>query len=448
MSANDIWTANKFLKNPAGDGGLPRIPSLKTTNETNNNTHMHNNTDKALLFAKAFSPPPPINTPLTTNFKAIIDLKSYYNPWKEFIMVVLRKPSKPNYETPKAYRPIALISTMAKLLTSIIAENLSRIVEQHHILPKNHFGGRPGQSTSDAIHYLISKIHAAWNKNKVASVLFLDVEGAFPNAVTARLIHNLKKRRIPNSIVNFVKQLLTNRSTRLKFNDYLSDPIPISNGIGQGDPLSMILYILYNADLLETPLNQINEDAIGYVDNIAVIAIGENFDDTTNRLKNLMMREDRGLEWSRSHNSKFKVNKSAVMHFTRKTTQDPDTNKRIPIPSPNLIIKGQTVNEVKSYKCLGILINNKLNWKEQAQRATAKVTNWILQFRRLTKLSTGVKLKLMHQLYLAVALPKIAYGLDTVTPSNILRYYQAYRFRVFKFLVFKEFSCCYKEFIL
>ena len=147
-----------------------------------------------------------------------------------------------------------------------------------------------------------------------------------------------------------------------------------------------------------------------------------------------MMREDGGLEWSRSHNSKFEVNKSAVMHFTRKTAQDLDTNKRIPIPSPNLIIKGQTVNEFKSYKYLGILIHNKLNWKEQAQRATVKATNWILQFRRLTKPSTGVKLKLMCQLYLAVALPKITYGTppltnkkDTTNPQAQSPYYKTFK---------------------
>ena len=99
---------------------------------------------------------------------------------------------------------------MAKLL---IAANLSDIAEQHLLLPKNHFGGRPGRSTVDTIHYLTNKVHQAWQNNKVTSILFLDVEGAFPNAVTTRLIHNLKKRRIPTAIINFVKLLLYNRKT-------------------------------------------------------------------------------------------------------------------------------------------------------------------------------------------------------------------------------------------
>lgn len=111
--------------------------------------------------------------------------------------MVLRKPNKPCYEVPKAYRPIALLSTTAKVLTSIVAENISLLIEQHHLLPNTHFRGRPGRSTSDAVQYLIHKIKKAWREDKVASVLFLDVEGAFPNAVTDRLIHNLKRRRIP-----------------------------------------------------------------------------------------------------------------------------------------------------------------------------------------------------------------------------------------------------------
>ena len=75
---------------------------------------------------------------------------------------------------------------MAKVLTVIVAENLSRVVEQHQLLPKMHFRGRPGRSTADTVHYLVDKVCMAWRSNKVASVLFLDIEGAFPNAVTRK----------------------------------------------------------------------------------------------------------------------------------------------------------------------------------------------------------------------------------------------------------------------
>ena len=468
MTAADIWTANKFVKEPVGDGGSPRIPTLKVKGPDGAEVLINNNEEKAKIFTKLFFPPPPVATNnlehyeypdplpdppqiracqirrhiaklspfkahgpdgvpnvvlqkcvdsiisrLTRIFRAIVARNLYYEPWKEFTTIVLRKPGKPSYEVPKAHRPIALISTMAKVLTAIVAEDLSRAIEQHQLLPKTHFGGRPGRSTSDAIHYLIDKIHTAWRENKVVSVLFLDVEGAFPNAVTTRLVHNLRRRRVPASIVRFVKTLLTGRKTRLKFDDYVSEVTDITNGIGQGDPLSMLLYILYNADLLELPDNTQSEDAIGYADDVALLASGPDFDETTRRLKEMMTKGDGGLHWSADHNSRFEVSKSAIIHFSRKTVPEPGTARgRVPLHRPALLLEGQLVREATSYKYLGVQIDSQLRWKEQAQRATANATKWILQFRRLTRPTTGVKAKLMRQLYLAVALPKITYGID------------------------------------
>ena len=259
----------------------------------------------------------------------------------------------------------------------------------------------------------VCRIKEAWQKNQVASILFLDVEGAFPNAVTERLIHNLRKCRIPDIYVLFIQQLLTGRRTRLKFDDFISESMHILNGIGQGDPLSMILYILYNADLLEIPVNEEKESAVGFVDDIALVAVGSDFHETTNRLEAMMTREEGGLQWSRDHNSKFEVSKSVILHASRRTQEDPDSEgSRVPLERPRLLLQGQEIREVESFKYLGVQIDAQLRWNEQAQRAKANTTKWLLQFRRLTRPSTGVNSKLMRQLYLAVALPKITYGLD------------------------------------
>ena len=77
-------------------------------------------------------------------YKATLTLGIYYDPWRKFTMVMLRKPGKPNYELPKAHCPIVLLSTIAKVLTALVAEDISRLVECHQLLPKTHFGGCPG----------------------------------------------------------------------------------------------------------------------------------------------------------------------------------------------------------------------------------------------------------------------------------------------------------------
>ena len=56
----------------------------------------------------------------------------------------MQKPGKPRYNIPKAYRPIALMNTMAKLLSAMVMEDLIYMSERYALLPNNHFGGWPG----------------------------------------------------------------------------------------------------------------------------------------------------------------------------------------------------------------------------------------------------------------------------------------------------------------
>ena len=152
---------------------------------------------------------------------------------------------------PKAYQLVALVNTIAKLLSSIMAEDIVHLMEVHSLLPANHFGGRPGRTTSDLLHLLVDTVKAAWWRKQVVSALFLDIERAFPNMVTDCLLHTLRKHWIPERYVVFVNSMLTGCKNRLKFDDYLSKWFLLDNGIVQGNPLSMILYLYYNVDLLD-----------------------------------------------------------------------------------------------------------------------------------------------------------------------------------------------------
>jgi hypothetical protein len=59
MTANEMWTANKYIKEPVGDGGNPRIPTLKVKNAAGIETLVNDNDKKAKTFASVFFPPPP-----------------------------------------------------------------------------------------------------------------------------------------------------------------------------------------------------------------------------------------------------------------------------------------------------------------------------------------------------------------------------------------------------
>ena len=130
-------------------------------------------------------------------YKAILECNLQYTLWKTFTTIVLQKPGKPRYDVPKAYCPIALLKTMWKVLTAIVADQLTYYSKKHDLLPDCHFRGRLGHTTTDALHLLTHQIKTEWRQHNIISVLFLDVEGTFPNAIPERLVHNLCNRCIP-----------------------------------------------------------------------------------------------------------------------------------------------------------------------------------------------------------------------------------------------------------
>ena len=125
-------------------------------------------------------------------------------------------------------------------MSTIVANQITFITEKHQLLLSHHFRGQPGCTTTDAMHLLMLRIKSAWCAGKVASVLFLDIEGTFPNTVPKRLVHNLRKCKVPEIYAKFVRNMLQGRVTTLSFDGYTSSPILIDNGIGQGDLLSMV----------------------------------------------------------------------------------------------------------------------------------------------------------------------------------------------------------------
>jgi retron-type reverse transcriptase len=59
-------------------------------------------------------------------------------------------------------------------------------------------GNRKNRSVETALHLLIDQIHTAWKEdNQVASVLSLDIAGAFDTVNHLRLLDNLRKKGVP-----------------------------------------------------------------------------------------------------------------------------------------------------------------------------------------------------------------------------------------------------------
>ena len=188
-----------------------------------------------------------------------------------------------------AYSSVRWTRAATKLMPS---HGPSQYVRKFNILPANHFGARPGRTTSDSINLLTKTVKDAWWKGQVASILFLDIKSAFPSVDINRLVHNMKKRGIPVQYMDWLQRQLGDRLTMLIFDDFQSDLFIVLNGLDQGDPFSGILYLLYNSDLLKIPKTQQRETMLLFVDNAAIIIRGNNFAETHTKLQDIMQRHD------------------------------------------------------------------------------------------------------------------------------------------------------------
>lgn len=118
--------------------------------------------------------------------------------------------------------------------------------------------------------------------------LFLDVQSAYPTVHPDRMVHILKTLGCPAYLCIVVRDFLKGRSTVLQLDDYTSAPKQINIGLPRGSPLLVILYILYNSDLLRQ-YNSVNQNtlSIGYVDDVVHLTAGKTLETALTTLTNM-----------------------------------------------------------------------------------------------------------------------------------------------------------------
>lgn len=211
-------------------------------------------------------------------------------------------------------------------------------------------------------------------------VLFLNIEGVFPNAIPECLILNLSKRSIPSKYMKFMERMLLNRTTKLKFDSYESEDHSINNGISQDNPLSMILYQFYNTDLMEIPKSR-DKSSMAYVNDALLIAIAETFEEVHQMLADMMTRRGGVIDWLETHNSPLEYSKLALVDFAHPTNMKERTLLTLP---------SRKIKPTPSTKYLGVMLDQHLNWKAQHAYTIEKGTKWAAQIHRITRPTWGI----------------------------------------------------------
>ena len=346
-----------------------------------------------------------ISRPLQELFNACLRLQHCPQHFKHSTTVVIPNPGKPSYRETKAYRPIALMNTIGKVLDSIVARRMQYYAEHHQLLPRNHTGGRKATSSGHALHLLMEKIHEAWRNNKVASLLLFDVTGAFDNVSHERLTHNLRKRHIHPMITGWIGSYLRDRTTEIRLSEGTTEPIAANTGIPQGSPLSPILYLFYNADLLD--IGGPDDLVTGYIDDTSILVTGDMKAGNTLALRDI---HEKAEEWARQTGSVFAPQKYNMIHFA-KGARDQEEEASLELPTT-------TVRPSKTVKLLGVVLDKKLSGLAHAEHLKERASTSIRGIQTIAGSTWGITLQQGVQLYKATILPKIAYASSAWYNSN------------------------------
>ena len=92
-------------------------------------------------------------------FQACYDLGYHPRPFKEANTIILKKPQKPDYSEPKAYRPIALLDTLGKALEAVISTRIREYAEANRLLPEEQIGARKGRSVEIALESITDAVY-------------------------------------------------------------------------------------------------------------------------------------------------------------------------------------------------------------------------------------------------------------------------------------------------
>jgi len=72
---------------------------------------------------------------------------------------MLKKLRKSDYTNLSAYRPIALLNTLEKVLEAVILNRIKFIAKTHNLLSDTQYRARTNRATETVLQQIIEKIH-------------------------------------------------------------------------------------------------------------------------------------------------------------------------------------------------------------------------------------------------------------------------------------------------
>ena len=243
----------------------------------------------------------------------------------------------------KDFRPIVLTSNIMKCLENIVTTLLCE--KTNNVKDPMQFAYSTNRSVQDATLILINEISKHLDKPKSqVRALYIDFSSAFNTMQPHILLNKLFEMDVNSNILKWIFSFLTQRPQYTNVNNVVSNLIFTNTGAPQGCVLSPFLFSLYTDDCRSMS----NEcKIIKYADDTVILGkiVNDNCEDYLTQVKAF-------IEWSKLNFLELNVKKTKEMIFDFRIK-----NKTV----PDLItIEEESVERVRQYKYLGIVIDDEL----------------------------------------------------------------------------------------
>lgn len=243
------------------------------------------------------------------------------------------------------FRGLTLLPSMSKIFEHVLGEQLIRYLNSLNFFKGNQFGFLRNSSCLGAAYSVVNFIKLNYRKKYVAC-MFVDMRRAFDTVDPERLSKKLRRIGLSENATNLMLSYLRNRRTAISIGNNSSNFRNISVGVAQGSKMGPLHFIIYIADLLLVNFIGL---LILYADD-AILCYAA---DTLEELQALMQRDATLLHGWLCRNV-LTVNAEKTVYMTFGWARN--------LPDMNISIDGVAIKRVRTYKYLGLILDENLSF--------------------------------------------------------------------------------------
>ena len=144
-------------------------------------------------------------------------------------------------------RPITLLNSDYKLLSKLLVKRIKPVMKK--VICSSQLCTVEGRNILFGVNNLLSSVSFVNKQRRMACLFSLDFFKAYDRVLISYLLKVMKKMRFSDTFCEWIKMMHNGAKTCFILRN-LTDDIQLSFSIRQGDPLAMILYVIYIEPLL------------------------------------------------------------------------------------------------------------------------------------------------------------------------------------------------------